>query len=92
MWFLLSLANASTWSVATDGSGQFLDLQSAIDAAQDGDVIEVGAGTWVGGLRISARNLIIRSKEGADATVLDGGDAKHYCGFVTVAFSWKALR
>ena len=47
--FLAAAARASTAGVlvvAANGSGNFLDLQPAVDAAQDGDVILVRSGTY----------------------------------------------
>ncbi len=41
-----SQAEAATWTVERDGSGQFTDLQSAIDAAAAGDTIAVGPGRY----------------------------------------------
>lgn len=34
------------WSVAQDGSGDFTVIQHAVDAAEDGDVIEIGPGHY----------------------------------------------
>lgn len=36
----------TTWTVAADGSGDFLQIQQAIDVAADGDVVAVKAGTY----------------------------------------------
>src|SRR6188508_2341772 len=41
-------AAASTYTVDAGGGGQFTDIQSAITAAQTGDVILVSAGTYAG--------------------------------------------
>jgi hypothetical protein len=50
--FLLILAThrleATTWIVATDGSGDFTEIQPAVDAASDGDIILVRDGTYKG--------------------------------------------
>jgi hypothetical protein len=40
------LAGASTWRVALDGSGDFIDIQPAVDAAATGDTILVGPGRF----------------------------------------------
>jgi hypothetical protein len=42
----LSGASANEWVVAADGSGQFTDIQPAVDAAQSGDVIWVLPGLY----------------------------------------------
>lgn len=43
---LASAAAASTWSVQRDGSGDFLSIQPALDAAADGDTILIGPGEY----------------------------------------------
>src|SRR5512145_1991521 len=43
---LVGPALAKTWIVAKDGSGDFTEVQPAIDAAQPGDVIVVRDGTY----------------------------------------------
>jgi hypothetical protein len=39
-------AHATTWHVERDGSGDFLDIPSAIEAASVGDTIRIGAGRF----------------------------------------------
>jgi len=39
-------AMSRTWSVEKDGSGDFMVIQEAVDAASSGDVIEIGAGRF----------------------------------------------
>lgn len=39
-------SQAATWSVAKDGSGDFIVIQDAVDAAADGDTIEIGPGRY----------------------------------------------
>jgi hypothetical protein len=68
MWVLT--ATAATISVS---EGE--DLQAALDSAVDGDVVEVGPGTWVvQDLRFGGKDLVMRSTDGPQLTVLDGGD------------------
>ena len=43
--FLTSTALADTWTVDDDGGADFYDIQSAVDAASDGDEILVYPGT-----------------------------------------------
>ena len=39
-------AQATTWEVAKDGSGDFMVIQDAVDAASPGDVIWIRAGRY----------------------------------------------
>ncbi|MCA9473259.1 MAG: hypothetical protein KC594_14455, partial [Nitrospira sp.] len=45
------------WTVAADGSGYYVSIQEAIDAAQSGDTIWIKAGTY-------AEDVTVHSKEG----------------------------
>ncbi|MBD3160786.1 MAG: hypothetical protein GF346_01455, partial [Candidatus Eisenbacteria bacterium] len=72
---LLALAPASraeTWTVALDGTGDFTDLQEAIDAAGSGDTIRVGPGIHEGPFWIETKSLVLRSIDGPAATILQG--------------------
>ena len=73
---LASSASATTWIVLPDGSGEFPDIQSAVDGAESGDVIELGNGTFTGDgnrdVQIHDTSLTIRSQSGdPEACVLD---------------------
>jgi len=46
-------------------------IQSAIDAATDGDTINVAAGTYAEQVTISKNNLVIQSTDGAATTIID---------------------
>lgn len=65
-------------SGAGDGSREapFASIQDAIDAAADGSVITVAAGTYPGGIRIEGTTLELRGA-GAETTTLrgDGSDS-----------------
>ncbi len=43
---LLGTAEARTWTVEKDGSGDFTVIQDAVDVASDGDVIAIGPGRY----------------------------------------------
>ena len=45
---IASSATAATYTVEPDGTGDFPTIQAAIDAAQDGDVVELGDGVYRG--------------------------------------------
>lgn len=47
-------------------------VQTALDAASDGDIICVAAGTYLENLDFSGRSVTVLGVDGADATVLDG--------------------
>ncbi|MDG2291186.1 MAG: lectin-like protein, partial [Phycisphaerales bacterium] len=63
-----------TYSICASGC-DFTDIQSAIDHAAFGGVIEVGPGTWDVDLVASGASIEFRSTDGYAATWLDGGDS-----------------
>ncbi len=71
----LSPLAATTYLVLPDGTGDFPTIQSALDAAVNGDVIELGDGTFRGeGNRafVLSKALILRSVSGdPDRCVID---------------------
>ena len=63
---LSGFANAETLTAAPDQP-----LQSLLDRARDGDVVELAPGEYYGSIRID-RSLVLNGRPG---TVLDGGGA-----------------
>ena len=71
---------SATWYVAVDGndanagtnwiSGK-ANIQTAIDASVDGDVVLVGPGTYTDSLVISNKSIAVRSALGPSATTID---------------------
>ncbi|MDM7917054.1 MAG: right-handed parallel beta-helix repeat-containing protein [Candidatus Eisenbacteria bacterium] len=59
-------------------------IQAAIDAAQDGDTVEVGAGVWTGpgnrALDLRGRDIIVRSAAGAESTMIDCQEGSERAG------------
>ena len=53
------------------GSGCYPTIQAALNAARDGDVIHIGAGTFAGGIVINVSVQIIGA--GAQSTIIKGG-------------------
>jgi hypothetical protein len=82
--------------VRPDGTGDFPTLQTAVDAARSGDLIELAEGVYRGegnrDVDFRGKAIIVRSRGGApDACIIDceggphagpGGTARHSRGFV----------
>ncbi len=75
MWTLLLTRSAEAATLQVGVSEDFTTLQEAVDAATDGDLILVSAGTYTECVDLGGRSVTIEGEEGADATVLDGGGA-----------------
>lgn len=67
MW--VSLGLAASFDVVEGES-----IQAVLDAASDGDVINVGPGLYVEQLSFEGKDLVLRSTAGPEHTVLDGDD------------------
>jgi predicted outer membrane repeat protein len=61
--------------ICADDIAPFASIQAAIDAAGDGDILQVCPGTYVENLSIDATRLTLVSMEGPEVTILDGGGA-----------------
>jgi predicted outer membrane repeat protein len=68
-------AGAATLQVDPQGVGEgvFASISSAVDAANNGDTIEVAPGTYAEEISVSGKVLEIVSKEGAAKTKITGG-------------------
>lgn len=68
---LASPLHAATYIVLPDGSGDYPTIQSAVDAVQEGDVIELGDGTFTGegnrDIDLHGKDLTVRSASGQPA-------------------------
>jgi hypothetical protein len=64
-------AHAVIRVVAQDGSGQYLRIQDAINASNDGDEVVVRPGVYVERVVFGGRVLVVRSTDGPLATVID---------------------
>jgi parallel beta helix pectate lyase-like protein len=71
---LLTSAQAATLVVRLDGSGNYLSIAEAIEAAMPDDTILVGPGTYNESLDIT-KSLTLESESGKSVTVLDGQDS-----------------
>jgi hypothetical protein len=65
----MTVLAASTLSVPS----AFATIQSAIDAAADGDVVLVGPGTYAERIDFLHKDITVESASGAAATTIDGG-------------------
>lgn len=63
-------ATAETWNVP----GDFNTIQEAIDNASADDTILVGPGTYDGPIDFLTRNIILKSTDGPEVTILDGSN------------------
>ncbi|NQV15881.1 T9SS type A sorting domain-containing protein [bacterium] len=52
----------------------FATIQEMIDAAEDGDIILVEAGTYVENIDFGDKNLTLRSVSGPEVTIIDGNN------------------
>jgi fibronectin-binding autotransporter adhesin len=73
VWVGLSVAAAPALAadLCVGGPGCFATIQAAVDAAQDGDTIEIGPGTFAGGLTIL--KSVKLAGVAAGATIIEGG-------------------
>ena len=73
---LTSTALATTWTVDDDGKADFNNIQSAIDAASDGDEIIVMPGTYTGTgaevVNMLGKAVWLHSSGGQEVTIIDG--------------------
>ena len=90
--FLVAPATATTYLVEPDGTGDFPTIQSAIDAAEDGDTIELTDGTFTGvgnrDLNYLGKAITVRSQSGnPNACIIDCGldDDDLHRGFLFIS-------
>jgi len=69
---LLGTAAAASLTVDASGGGDYTTLQDAVNAADDGDRIEVAPGTYEGGVVVQGKALTITAAGSADDTFLIG--------------------
>ena len=65
---IVAPARAATINVSPGQS-----IQSAINTANNGDTVLVAPGTYYENLRINGKQITLQSEQGADKTIIDGG-------------------
>jgi len=65
-------AQARTWQILVDGSGDAPSVQAGIDSANVGDVVLVGPGTYYENLDFFGKDITVKSVMGPKVTILDG--------------------
>jgi predicted outer membrane repeat protein len=73
---LAGLASAETYVIQPDGSGDYPTIQAAVTASEDGDIIELADGTFMGDgnrdILPYSKAITIRSQSGnAEACIID---------------------
>ena len=75
-WLLLLLlpapASAATFFVEAAGGGPYQDIQPALDAARDGDLVLVAPGSY-GPIDFDGKGVEVRAVEPGPSTTIDGG-------------------
>ncbi len=79
-----SAAGARVWTVAPDGTADFLTIQDAIDAADSGDEIRVAPGRYAERIDTVGKVLDLIGVEGAETTIVD---AEQLGSALTVPFT-----
>ena len=81
--------SGTTYLVRPDGSGDFITIQAAIDAAQDSDVIELSDGTFTGtgnrDIDFKGKAITVRSQsKKPEVCIIDcqAGDSDKHRGFI----------
>lgn len=68
---IASTADARTWRIFVDGSGDKPTIQAGIDVAAAGDTVLVGPGTYRTYLQFRGRDIVLKSEMGPAATIID---------------------
>jgi parallel beta-helix repeat protein len=69
------VAESATWVVAQDGTGDFYEIARAVRGAVAGDTVLVRPGTYRENIQFQGADIVLRSADGPEATVIDGSAA-----------------
>ncbi|MDC1020842.1 hypothetical protein OAR23_02330, partial [bacterium] len=81
-----------TITVDDTGAGDFLDIQSAINFADNGDTVIVKDGTYFEHINFNGKAITLKSENGAATTILDGSDTDRVVVFSSGEGSSSILR
>ena len=74
--FIPIRADARTWRVEVDMSGDAPTIKAALDSAASGDVVDVGPGAYHEHLFMTgARDIHLQGRFGAESTIIDGDNS-----------------
>ncbi len=81
----ISSSMAASYVISPDGSGDYPTIQAALDAASNGDIIELTDGTFTGegnrDLDYAGKAVTVRSQSGDPATCMLDGEYDYGRGF-----------
>jgi hypothetical protein len=69
-------AQARTWQITADGSGDAPTIQAGIDSAAVGDTVLVAPGTYVENVSFTGKAIVVRSEFGPAATTIQAASSE----------------
>ena len=73
LFLAASSAQARTWNILVDGSGDAPTVQAGIDSSAVGDTVLVHLGTYFEHIDFLGKDIVVKSQAGPEMTILDGG-------------------
>lgn len=80
---LVALLPPAAWSATLHVPSEFLTIQAAIDAAVDGDTVQVAPGTFLENINFGGKAITVESEQGPDVTIIDGNQADSVVTFAS---------
>lgn len=79
LYLCVCFCSAATWTVNLDGSGDFTDIQSAINAADASDIVEIADGIYTGAgnqnISFLGKAITVKSINGPGNCIIEGDNA-----------------